>query len=139
MDWAGDHIAWVIRVARTRSIRFTVVALVSGLSALAVTLAVAVSAPPWAPALLGFIAAAGQFLQGLIRDREQSHLGHQLAIKLQKALRDFHTDVGELSDWQLRERFKEFRQAFEEIREQHGSEILKVRGQDPPRIGESSG
>jgi hypothetical protein len=134
VDWAGEHIAWVVRVSKRRSDRAMAVALVSGFSALAVTFSVAVAAPTWVPALLGFVAAAGQFLQGLTRDREQSHLGHQMAIKLQNALRDFHTEAGQLPDRELRRRFTEFRQDFERIRDDYGAEILKIRAEDPPRI-----
>lgn len=137
VDWAGGNIFWVIRVARVRSIRFTVVAMISGVSALAVTLAIAVRTPGWVPAVLGFIAATGQYWQGVSRDREQAHYGHQLAIKLQKTLRDFHTDAGELSGQRLHERFKEFRHEFEKIKEEYGSEIIKIRGQDS-QIGEQS-
>jgi len=110
--------------------------LASGFSALAVPLVVAVSAPAWVSALLGCIAAAGQFAQGLFHDREQGHLAHQLAIKLQKALRDFNTDVDESDDWQVRERFKRFRETFEGIKEEYGSEIMKIRAQDPPQVGQ---
>ncbi|MEV5707063.1 hypothetical protein [Actinoallomurus sp. NPDC052274] len=133
--WAGDHTDWVIRGARIRSIRFKAVALASGVLALAVTLAVAVRAPTWVPASLGFLAAVGQYVQGLSRDREQSQIAHQAAVRFQKALRDFTTDAGELSGERLRERFKEFRQTFERIKEEYGPQIFKVRGQDPPQIG----
>jgi hypothetical protein len=135
VDWAGSHIAGVIRETRVRSVRFMVVAVVSGMSALAIPLAVAVHAPTWVSAVLGFITAAGQFAQGLSRDREQSHLAHQEAVRLQKALRDFHIDAGELSGQGLRERFKEFNQEFERVKEEYGREAFKVRGQDPPQIG----
>lgn len=138
VTWAGDHVAWVIRGARVRSVRFLVVAVVSGMSALAITLAVALHAPAWVSAVLGFIAAAGQFVQGLSRDREQSHLAHQEAVRLQKALRDFHIDAGELSGHRLRERFKEFKQDFDRVKEEYGLEAFKVRGQEPPQIGAGS-
>jgi hypothetical protein len=138
VDWTGSHISLVVREARVRSVRFTVVAVVSGMSALAIPLAVAVHAPTWVAAVLGFIAAAGQFVQGLSRDREQSHLAHQEAVKLQKALRDFRIDAGELSGQELRERFKEFRQEFERVKDDYGLEAFKVRGQDPPQIGGGS-
>lgn len=138
VDWAGDHIQRRIRRARFRSIRFTVVALVSSASALAITLAVAVGAPAWVSAVLGSIAALGQFVQGLSRDREQSHLGHKAAVRLQRAVRNFQVDAGELSGFGLRERFKEFQQTFEGIKEEYDSELFKVQGQDPPQIGEGS-
>lgn len=138
VSWAGDHVAWVIRRARVRSARFLVVVVVSGMSALAITLAVAVHAPTWVSAVLGFIAAAGQFVQGVSRDREQSHLAHQEAVRFQKALRDFHIDAGELSGHRLRERFKEFKQDFDRIKEEYGLEAFKVRGQEPPQIGGGS-
>lgn len=138
VDWAGNHIAWMIRGAKVCSVRFKVVALVSGMSALAITLAVAVHAPTWVSAVLGFIAAAGQFAQGLNRDREHSQLAHQAAVRLQRVLRDFHTDAGELSGQRLRERFKEFKQAFEGIKDEYGVEAFKVRSQDPPQIGDGS-
>lgn len=136
--WAGDHIAWVIRGASIRSIRFKAVALVSGASAIAITLAVAVHAPGWVPAVLGSLAALGQYVQGLSHDREQCQLDHQEAVRLQKELRDFSTDAGELRGHRLQERFKQFREAFERIKEEYGAEIFKVRGQDPPQIGSGS-
>lgn len=118
-----------------RSVRYLSVALLSGLSAAAVPLVLAVSAPTWVPALLGFTAAAGQLVQGLVRDREQAHLGHQQAVKLQRALRDFQTEADGLSAWELKRRFKEFRDRFEAVKEEYGSEILNIRGQQPPPIG----
>lgn len=114
--------------------RFTAVAMISGVSSLAIILVVAIRAPNWVPALLGFVAATGQYWQRVNHDREQAHLGHQLAIKLQKALRDFHTDAGELSDNRPHDRFKQFRQEFERLKDEYGSEILKVRGREPPQI-----
>lgn len=138
MEWAGDHIAWVIQIARVRSIRSNIVAMVSGVSALAITLAVAVHAPTWVAAALGFVAAVGQFFEGRSRDREQSQIGHQAAVRLQKTLRDFHADAGRLSGQPLLERFQEFRRTFEKIKEEHGLEAFKVRRQDPPQTGDGS-
>lgn len=119
--------------ARVRSVRWMVVAVVSGMSALAIPLAVAVHAPTWVSAVLGLIAAAGQFVQGLSRDRAQSHLAHQEAVRLQKVSRDFHIDAGELSGQGLRERFKEFRQEFEQVKDDYGVEAFKVRVRIRPR------
>ena len=138
VDWAGNYIAWLIQGARVRSIRFVVVALVSGVSALAITLVVAVHAPAWVAAVLGFTAAVGQFSQGLARDREHSQLAHQAAVRLQKALRDFHTDAGELPGYRLRDQFGEFKQTFDGLMDEYGAEVFKVRGQDPPQIGDGS-
>jgi hypothetical protein len=130
LSWVRDHIQWVIRVARLRSLRYTCVALVSALCALAVTLAVALSAPAWVPATLGFVAGAGQVFQGLVRDREQAHLGHQMAVKLQRIIRTFQAEAGELSRLALKQRFRELQRAVEETKEEYGSQILEIRGQD---------
>lgn len=124
----------MIQVAKERWIRSGVVGYASAISALAVTLAVAVHAPSWVPAALGFTAAVGQFTEGRNHDREQAHIGHQAAVALQKALRDFHTDAGELSGHSLRERFRQFRREFERIKEEYGLEVIKVRGQEPPQV-----
>ncbi|GGS67415.1 hypothetical protein ACFFV7_03830 [Nonomuraea spiralis] len=63
----------------------------------------------------GHIAWVGQFFQQFGHDREKAHLGHQQAVKLQKALRDYVTDSAELSGTQLRRRFAEFRRQFESL------------------------
>lgn len=136
VEWASDHTARVIRSARIRSIRSTTVALVSGFSALAIMFAVAVRAPNWVPAVLGFIAASGQYLQGLSRDRELAHLDHQQAVRFQRLLRDFHTDIDEIPAAARHRRFKEFRESFEKIKAEYGSEMFKISGQEPPQIGE---
>jgi hypothetical protein len=113
------------------------VGLVTAASAIA-TAAVVGRAPELVAVVLGAIAAMGQVVQGFIHDREQAHLGHQSAVRLQRAVRDFQTDAGELSGQRLRDRFKEFQQTFEGIKEEYDSEFFKVQGQDPPQIGESS-
>jgi hypothetical protein len=134
LEWAQTQIDSKRRTARVRGNRSLVVTGVSGLSALAITLAVAVGAPPWVAAVLGFIAAAGQFLERLSHDREQSHLCHQAAVRLQYALRDFVTDSGELTGPALRRRFGEFRQTFERVKEECDSELFKIRDKKPPQI-----
>ncbi|SCG33763.1 hypothetical protein [Micromonospora humi] len=135
LSWAQGHIAGIVRVARARSIRHQSLALASGLSALAVPVALAVAAPAWVPAALGFLAAAGQLGQQILRDREQSLLGHQLAVRLQRVLRLFHSEWDEsLSTAELRRRFRSFRDAFEATKEEYGGQILAVRGQEPPAV-----
>ncbi|GAB3059330.1 hypothetical protein [Micromonospora schwarzwaldensis] len=135
LSWAQHHVAGVVRVARVRSIRHHCLALGSGLSALAVPMALAVAAPAWVPAVLGFVAAAGQLGQQVLRDREQSLLGHQQAVRLQKALRVFHSESdGPLSAAELRRRFRSFRDTFETTKEEYGAPILAVRGQEPAPV-----
>ncbi|MFI6132832.1 hypothetical protein [Micromonospora sp. NPDC051141] len=135
LDWAQGHIAWVVRTARVRAIRHRSLAFTSGLSALAVPLALAVAAPTWVPAVLGFVAAAGQLGQQLLRDWEQSLLGHQEAVRLQKTLRVFHSESdGPLPAPELTRRFRAFRDAFEATKEEYGGQILAVRGQEPPPV-----
>ncbi|MFI6922193.1 hypothetical protein ACIBIZ_19805 [Nonomuraea spiralis] len=139
MTWTNGHIAWVARTAHRSWIRYNIAAAVSGLSAIGTTFTVAVQAPPWLTATLGLVAAVGQFFQQFGHDREKAHLGHQQAVKLQKALRDYVTDSAELSGTQLRRRFAEFRRQFESLKEEYGSEILKVRALDMPQIAQQNG
>ncbi|MEZ0072266.1 hypothetical protein [Planotetraspora sp. GP83] len=134
IDGANVLIKWVIRKARNRQIGFMLLASSSGVAALAVTSALALQAPTWVPAVLASIAAFGQFLQALTRFREQALVGHREAVALQKCLRIFLTDAGELSEWELRRRFKEFRDEFEQIKQEHGDQIFSIRGQEPPAI-----
>ncbi|WBB76643.1 hypothetical protein O7602_14380 [Micromonospora sp. WMMD1128] len=135
VSWAQSHIAAVVGVARVRSIRYQCVAVASGVSALAVPFALAVSAPTWVPAALGLLAASGQLVQGIVRDREQSMLGHQQAVRLQRTLRVFHSESDESqSAPEVKRRFRAFRDAFEAAKEEYGAPILDVRRQEPPPI-----
>ena len=142
IEWAQDFIHQVMRSARSRAIRSKAMIIISALSALAVTVTVG-RTPALVPALLGLVSAAGQAVEGVSRDREQAHLSHQMAVKLQRVLREFHTAVGrDLERNQGRQAgtlFDAFQRRFEEIKESEGAEILKVRGQEPPRIAQLRG
>jgi hypothetical protein len=129
-----NHTQWVIKGARHRSIRAKVIHLVSGLSAIAIPAAVAIQAPPWISAVLGFIAAAGQFMQSLYRDHEQAQLAHQAAVRFQAEIRKFKVDADLQNDHALQARFDRFSEDFEEIKREYGDKIFEIRGQGPPQI-----
>lgn len=138
VDWAQDFIQQVMRASHIRAVRSNAIVITSTLSALAVTVTVG-RTPTLVPALLGLITAAGQAVERISHDREQAHLSHQMAVKLQRVLREFHTAAGRdgeaNSGQMIHKLFDELQQRFETIKELDGAEILKIRGQEPPEIG----
>ncbi|NED12999.1 hypothetical protein [Streptomyces sp. SID9124] len=131
--WLDSYVAWLVRVARSHQRRFVGLTCASGLSALAISPAVAVRAPIWVSAALGFITAACQFLLVVGQDQKLYLLIHEQSVKLQKIRRDFGFDTDSTQDgWTMRRRFTEFRQAVEKIKEDYGSQVFRVKGQEPP-------
>ncbi|MEU1124538.1 hypothetical protein ABZ371_13465 [Streptomyces sp. NPDC005899] len=131
--WLDSYVSWLVRVARSHRRRFVVLTCASGLSALAISPAVAVRAPVWIPAALGFVTAACQFLLVIGQDQKLYLLMHEQSVKLQKMRRDFGFDTEPTQDsWMMRRRFTEFRQAVEKIKEDYGQQIFRIRGQEPP-------
>ncbi|MFB8087444.1 hypothetical protein [Streptomyces sp. NPDC055992] len=131
--WLDSYVAWLVRVARSHQRRFVLLTCASGFSALAISPAVAVRAPIWVPAALGFITAACQFLLVLGQDQKLYLLIHEQSVKLQKMRRDFGFGTDSTQDgWAMRKRFTEFRQAVEKTKENYGSQVFRIKGQEPP-------
>lgn len=135
MDWVDNYVPWLIRVARTHLIRHQVLMYTSGISALAIPLAIALQSSSWIPASLAFIAAVSQFAQVGGQDQKLYILHHEQASKIQKARRDFSFDTT-VDGYQpnMRNRFNTFRQTVEKIKEESGVQTLRIRGQEPPQM-----
>jgi hypothetical protein len=132
MDWVDDYVPWLVRVARRHLIRHQILMYASGISALAIPLAIALRAPDWTPAGLAFIAAVGQFAQAAGQDQKLYILHHEQASKIQKARRDFGFDTTAGGYPQnIRERFNRFRQTVEQTKHDSGVQTLRIKGQEP--------
>ncbi|TXS04709.1 hypothetical protein EAO73_13145 [Streptomyces sp. col6] len=82
---------------------------------------------------MGFITAACQFLLVLGQDQKLYLLIHEQSVKLQKMRRDFGFGTDSTQDgWAMRKRFTEFRQAVEKTKENYGSQVFRIKGQEPP-------
>ncbi|WP_330451316.1 MULTISPECIES: hypothetical protein [unclassified Streptomyces] len=133
LAWLDSYVAWLVRVARSHQRRFVVLTCASGLSALAISPAVAVRATIGIPAALGFISAACQFLLVLGQDQKLYLLLHEQSVKLQRSRRDLGFDTDSAQDSRtMRRRFTEFRQTVEKIKEDYGSQVFRIKGQEPP-------
>jgi hypothetical protein len=140
LTWLDSYVRWLVKVARSHQRRFAGLTVASGLSALAISPVVAVRAPVWISACLGFIAAACQFMLVTWQDQKLYVLNHEQSVRLQRLRRDFSFDTESPRDsWNMRRRFTEFRKAVEKIKEDGGSQVFRIRGQEPPQPPQAAG
>jgi len=134
LDWVNEYVPWLVRCARNHLIRYRAVMYAAAIAGLAITPAIAVDAPTWVPAAFGFITAVGQFVLISGQDQKLYLLCHEQAVRIQRARRDFSFDIDEPGDaWRARRRYQEFRRAVETIKDDYGTQIFRIRGQEPPR------
>ncbi|MCS0636806.1 hypothetical protein NX801_14275 [Streptomyces sp. LP05-1] len=131
LDWLDSYVSWLVRVARSHQRCYTALMCASGFSSLAVSFVLVVRAPIWAPALLTFLAGAGQLLLANMRNQKLSLTIHEQSVRLQRLRRDFAFAEPARDDRAARKRFTEFREAVERIKEDYGTRAFGIRGQEP--------
>ncbi|MGI9062773.1 MAG: hypothetical protein ACR2FQ_02990 [Pseudonocardiaceae bacterium] len=136
IDYLDEYILWLVKLARKHGIWHNVLTYTSGISALAIPFALTLMAPGWVPASLALLTAVGQFVQASGQNQKLSMISHEQASRIQRAKRDFGFGAATTAyDTDLRERFKTFRQTVEQIKEESGIHVFRIRGQEPPQIG----
>jgi hypothetical protein len=132
LTWVERFISWKSHSAQTRLWRYYAMMITAALSALGVSLVIALSLPNWVPAALGFVSSGALVVQLILQDQKLGMVDHTTAVRVQKALREFRFGLDEDDSWATRQRFEEFRKTVESIKEREGAKSLKIMGAEPP-------
>jgi hypothetical protein len=135
LAWLDGYVQWLVSEARSRMLRHRTVLFTAGFAALALPPAVALDAPKWAYVALSTIQGLCVFVQVASHDQKLYLLHHEQSCRLQRLRRDFSFDTSTArGDWDMRLRFKEFREAVERVKEEYGARVFEVRGKEPPQM-----